>query len=67
MQKVPDLVTVERLPPPYLLYPLQAGVLVRVTGRVDAEWLSGSAAGRQGQFPASFLSHVPLRFRDAQA
>ncbi|XP_020567144.1 SH3 domain-containing protein 19 isoform X7 [Oryzias latipes] len=38
----------------------QKGALIRVTERVDAEWLRGRLDGREGLFPASFAQAQPI-------
>jgi len=38
---------------------LQAGQLVRVTGRVDNNWSRGEVNGRKGIFPSSYIALMP--------
>ncbi|EDV98637.1 actin cytoskeleton-regulatory complex protein pan1 [Drosophila grimshawi] len=40
--------------------PLRENQLVNVLCRINEDWLFGEVDGRQGQFPANFLEHIPF-------
>ncbi|ALC46627.1 l-3-05822 [Drosophila busckii] len=41
------------------VFPTQENEVVTLLYRINEDWLYGEVGGRQGQFPANFLEHVP--------